>query len=338
VSRIFLSHSSANNAEAIALRDWLISHGWDELFLDLDPERGLKAGERWQAALKQAAERCEMVIFLVSPVWAASKWCLAEFLLARNLNKRIFGVIVEPTPFADLPTELTAEWQLVDLTAGVREFEATVTLPPGDKTATVKLSKDGLNRLRIGLMQSGIDPKYFAWPPGHDPDRAPYRGLHPLEAEDAGIFFGRDGPTVIGLDMLRGLREAPPPRLLVILGASGAGKSSFMRAGLLPRLAREDQHFLPLPVIRPERAVITGESGLVASLEQALRTAGLARTRTKIRAAVDAGASALTPLMTALADAKTPAQPTLILPIDQAEELFLADGGPEADSFLALFA
>ena len=82
-------------------------------------------------------------------------------------------------------------------------------------------------------MQAGLDARYFAWPPEHDPDRAPYRGLQPLEAEDAGIFFGRDGPTVVGLDLLRGLREAAPPRLLVILGASGAGKSSFLRAGLL---------------------------------------------------------------------------------------------------------
>ncbi len=344
MSSVFLSHSSANNAEAIALRDWLISQGWDDLFLDLDPERGLKAGERWQAALKQAAERCELVIFLVSPIWAASKWCLAEFLLASNLNKRIFGVIVEPTPFDDLPTELTAEWQLVDLTVGARDFEATVTLPPGDKTATVKLSGEGLNRLRIGLMQSGLDPKYFAWPPEHEPGRAPYRGLNPLEAEDAGIFFGRDGPIVIGFDMLHGLRDAPPPRHLVILGASGAGKSSFMRAGLLPRLAREDQHFLPLPVVRPERAVITGENGLVASLEQALKSASLARTRADIRAAVNASATGLAPLLTALADAKTPAQlmdgvearkpPTFILPIDQAEELFLADGREEADAFL----
>jgi len=100
-----------NNAEAIALRDWLISHGWDDLFLDLDPEHGLKAGGRWQAALKQAAERCELVIFLVSPEWAQSKWCLAEFLLAKNLNKRIFGVIVETTPLCDLPVEMTTEWQ-----------------------------------------------------------------------------------------------------------------------------------------------------------------------------------------------------------------------------------
>jgi hypothetical protein len=119
------------------LRDWLVDHGWDDLFLDLDPARGLKAGERWQAALKQAAERCELVMFLVSPEWAASKWCLAEFLLAKNLNKRIFGVIVEPTPFADLPNEMTAEWQLVDLTAGAGDHEVTVRPPPSDKTAAV---------------------------------------------------------------------------------------------------------------------------------------------------------------------------------------------------------
>jgi hypothetical protein len=346
MSRIFLSHSSGNNAEAIALRDWLISHGWDDLFLDLDPQRGLKAGERWQAALKQAAERCELVIFLVSPEWAASKWCLAEFLLAKNLNKRIFGVIIEPTPFADMPTEMTAEWQLVDLTAGKRDHKVTVTPPPGDKSVTVALAKDGLERLRIGLMQAGLDARYFAWPPEHDPDRAPYRGLEPLEAEDAGIFFGRDGPTVVGLDLLRGLREAPPPRLLVILGASGAGKSSFLRAGLLPRLARESQHFLPLPVIRPERAVLTGESGLIASLEQALKQTGLGRTRADIRKAIESGAASVASVLEDLAKAKTAAgtgddtkaskPPTLVLAVDQVEELFHAEGGEEARAFLDL--
>jgi len=117
---------STRSTSVIALRDWLVDEGFDDLFLDLDPQRGLKAGERWQAALKQAAERCELVIFLVSPAWAASKWCLAEFLLAKNLNKRIFGVIVEPTPLADLPVEMTAEWQLVDLTAGTRDHTVTV--------------------------------------------------------------------------------------------------------------------------------------------------------------------------------------------------------------------
>ena len=55
VSRIFVSHSSSNNAEAVALRDWLAAEGWDDVFLDLDPERGIAAGERWERALNEAA-------------------------------------------------------------------------------------------------------------------------------------------------------------------------------------------------------------------------------------------------------------------------------------------
>jgi hypothetical protein len=107
--------------------------------------------------------------------------------------------------------------------------------------------------VRLDGAPAGLDPKHFAWPPASDPNRPPYRGLRPLEAEDAGIFFGRDAPVIEALDRLRGLREAGPPRLLVILGASGAGKSSFLRAGLVPRLKRDDRHYLPLPIIRPER-------------------------------------------------------------------------------------
>ena len=101
--------------------------------------------------------------------------------------------------------------------------------------------------------------------------------MRPLEAEDAGIFFGREAPTIEALDRLRGLTEAAPPRFLVILGASGAGKSSFLRAGLLPRLARDDRNFLPLPIVRPERAALTGETGLIRSLEAAFRGARAAR-------------------------------------------------------------
>lgn len=70
------------------------------------------------------------------------------------------------------------------------------------------------------MAQSWLDRKYFAWAPANDPNRPPYRGLLPLEADNAGIFFGREAPVIDALDRLRGLREAPPPRLLVILTAS----------------------------------------------------------------------------------------------------------------------
>jgi hypothetical protein len=54
------------------LKQWLLDNGWDDVFLDLDPERGLTAGERWQEALRHAADRCEAVVFIISPAEAKS--------------------------------------------------------------------------------------------------------------------------------------------------------------------------------------------------------------------------------------------------------------------------
>jgi hypothetical protein len=240
---------------------------------------------------------------------------------------------------------MTAEYQHVDLTVGTRSVTFAVVLPPDDKKATVAFSEDGLHRLKIGIDRVGIAASHFDWPPANDPNRLPYRGLRPLEADDAGIFYGRDAALIGAFDSLRGLREAAPPRLLVILGASGAGKSSFLRAGLIPRLARDNGNFCVLPIVRPERAAITGESGLLRALEGAFQAAKIAATRAELRAAMEGGAATLRPLLRNLADKVTPSIPdaattprpaTLVLPIDQGEELFLAEGQDEARTFLAL--
>src|SRR5262252_11028347 len=102
MSRIFLSHSSVNERESVALKQWLADNGWDDVLLDIDPRRGLVAGERWQEALTRAADRCQAVVCVVSSAWAKSKWCLAEFLLAKSLHKLIFGVMLEDVPIGEL--------------------------------------------------------------------------------------------------------------------------------------------------------------------------------------------------------------------------------------------
>src|ERR1700677_4145192 len=285
MSSIFLSHSSNDNFEAVALRDWLAREGWDDVFLDLDPDRGIAAGERWERALHEQANRCEAGIFLVSTNWLAP---------ARTLNKKLFAVVIDPAKsIAELPPELKGTWQAVQLTGGQDGMLLKAQLPGSHEEKHIVFSRDGLRRLKRGLDKAGLDAKFFAWPPEGDRNRSPYPGLKPLDGVDAGIFFGRDAPIVEAADRLRGLKSAAPPRLLVILGASGAGKSSFLRAGLLPRLARDDLQFLPLPVIRPERAALYGENGFLAALEEALPS----RTRAEIRAAIQAGAPGVRPLL-----------------------------------------
>ena len=59
----------------------------------------------------------------------------------------------------------------------------------------------------------------------------PYKGLAPFDADDAEYFFGRERLVA---ELVARLVGAP---LLGVVGPSGSGKSSVVRAGLLPALA-----------------------------------------------------------------------------------------------------
>ena len=218
-------------------------------------------------------------------------------------------------------------------------------MPTTGEERHVTFSAEGLARLKRGLQRSGLDARFFPWPPETEPLRPPFRGLRHFESEDAGIFLGREAAIIEALDRLRGIRDQAPPRFLVILGSSGAGKSSFLRAGLIPRLARDDRNFLPLPVVRPERAAISGDAGLVNCLARAFQQSKLHRTRASIKGSVGLGAAHIASLLTELAsnwdhhwseDGAVDRPPTLILPIDQGEEIFAAEGGEESGPFLTL--
>ena len=163
------------------------------------------------------------------------------------------------------------------------------------------------------------------------------------------MFFGRDAQILRGLDVLHGMRTSGVESLFVILGPSGAGKSSFLRAGLLPRLRRDDRRFLPLPIVRPERAVLTGELGLAHAIHQLRTGLGLREPMLgeiknachpehveRLRGWLEEARQAARARLLDVA-AEQPA-PTLVLPVDQAEELFNADAGPEAPRFLELLA
>ncbi|MGG6297879.1 WD40 repeat domain-containing protein [Leptolyngbya sp. AN02str] len=71
----------------------------------------------------------------------------------------------------------------------------------------------------------------------------PYKGLLAFHETDSGYYFGRSREVQILWDKWRTLGEQSEViRLLPIYGASGSGKSSLMRAGLIPEL---DKHPLP---------------------------------------------------------------------------------------------
>ena len=65
------------------------------------------------------------------------------------------------------------------------------------------------------------------------PGEPPYRGMHYFDVDDASLFFGRDLLTAELIDRLR------TQRFVAIVGASGSGKSSLVRAGVVATIAHQ---------------------------------------------------------------------------------------------------
>lgn len=92
-------------------------------------------------------------------------------------------------------------------------------------------------------------------------ERAPYRGLARFEPGDSDLFFGRDRQVGELLGLVRGHRFA------AVFGPSGSGKSSLLRAGLVPALrrARGTERPAVIRVLTPgEQPARTHEEALVA--------------------------------------------------------------------------
>jgi len=87
-----------------------------------------------------------------------------------------------------------------------------------------------IERRAAGLRESAPALSSAMWLKG-----SPFRGLQTYQFEHAPIFFGRAEVTKMAVERLVANAEAGRPFLLV-LGASGAGKSSLAQAGILPAL------------------------------------------------------------------------------------------------------
>jgi hypothetical protein len=83
-----------------------------------------------------------------------------------------------------------------------------------------------LEKRVASLTSKQADPAAAVW------TRAPFRGLEAYEFEHAPIFFGQDEALVKAMLQLAANAESGSAFLL---GASGSGKSSLVKAGMLPK-------------------------------------------------------------------------------------------------------
>jgi WD40 repeat protein/transcriptional regulator with XRE-family HTH domain len=200
--------------------------------------------------------------------------------------------------------ELTRARQRAGLT--VREAARAAGLPPstaGDYFSGRHLPPPAQTGLLTAILRAcgETDPARLAeWTaalsrvrrvPGRRPARPgpPYLGLASFEFADAPLFFGREAVTGrllalagageitgTGTGAAAGLRGVP----LVVVGPSGSGKSSVLRAGLVPRLlagAAPGPGSRPLALFTPSATPLAGLAAELRGLTATAPAAALGR-------------------------------------------------------------
>jgi formylglycine-generating enzyme required for sulfatase activity len=335
---LFISHASEDDVTAVALEAWLRARGFTDLFID---HSDIDAGEKWAQALRDAAGACRVVVCLVTENWLASDECFSEFRAAWYMGKRIIPL------FALAPGDAARRERLGKVRAEDQGLDLAPCLTPDgrlDLARDPEIERRLESGLRAGgaLARVGLDPEAFAIDPNLR--KTPFPGLASFgdEDADAALFYGRSREIAESLEELRKVRAEGDLRPFVILGASGSGKSSLLKAGIIPRLRREAPAWLPLRAFRPGGDPLLH---FAEALARTLKDFGKVEAHGVIRdRLLDAWAKseradgALTPIGEAalasaletegrkLRDAADRPGATILISVDQAEELARAEG------------
>ncbi len=303
MAQLFVSHSSADNDLALRVREALGELGYDSVFLDVSPADGLVPGAAWRDQLFSNLDHSDAVVFVGTPSANASLWCHSELALARWLRKPLLSLLFDDVD----PHELVADIQGVNL-------------------ASADLSPD---LLRPALGALGLEQS-TRW----DAQRSPFPGLRPFDESYAPVFFGRESQ----IEQLRRLVD-PPSRsrqgiVVPVLGPSGSGKSSLVRAGLVAAL-------------RPVPDWVVSDPWTPSDSPLAELALALAHAAKRHEVALDAGdcaeliagAGGIQEYLRRLREgSRVPADARVLVVIDQAEELVTLTAEAERKEFLETLA
>jgi energy-coupling factor transporter ATP-binding protein EcfA2 len=210
---VFLSHNSADKPAVEELAHRLTGEAGLQPFLD---KWHLVPGQPWQEALEEALDVSRSCAVFLGPeslgTWENEEMRAALDIRAGRPDFRVIPVLL---PGARLPHRGRLPRFLARLT--------WVDFRPGLDDA------DAFHRLVCGIQ--GVAPG----PGGVAEAQAaaavcPFRGLQVFDQEHAPFFFGREALTQHLVEQLR------EDRFLAVIGPSGSGKSSLVRAGLVPQI------------------------------------------------------------------------------------------------------
>jgi hypothetical protein len=218
MAKVFISHAGADTCWAEQVHLWLKEDGHDA-FLDRDRTDGILLGEEWEKRLYTELRKADAVVCVVTESYLNSAWCTAEIGAARALGTELL-----PVRFSSVSEKHTLLKPIHEVDAARDPSEARERL-----------------RSRLSVIDGGGG---WGWPD----DKSPYPGLRPFDLGEHRVFFGRHREITQIAERLRSPERAERA-ILAVVGASGCGKSSLIRAGLLPRIAGEDYWLSVSPIL-----------------------------------------------------------------------------------------
>ena len=300
-SDVFLSHDSSDKAEVEAIARRLREAGI-EPWLD---KWHLIPGDPWQPAIEAALQETKSCAVFIGKA-GIGPWQHEEMraAVARRVesNGVPFRVIPVLLPEAHRPVRSKLPNFLV----------ATTWVEFGDGLR----DPAALHALICGVR--GLPPVAAPERAG-DATHCPYRGLKAFDVADAPFFFGRAALTGWLVNALRPALDGNANRFLAIVGASGSGKSSLARAGLLAALkvgAIATSASWPTVIVRPGAEPLESLATAVLGKLDPKRQLDLGRTMAELRAEPRTLHRAIR-----LQLAEQPEQRLLLL-VDQFEEVF----------------
>ena len=210
-------------------------------------DRLISAGTEWANEIDDNLNIADVILLLISANFLASDYCY-DIELQRAMERheageaRVIPIVLKPCDWGDAP------------------FGKLQALPKNAKPVTQWSDRDeaflnisqGLRRAVTEFAQQKMQPKAEtisnqktkSSPVTHDKyETCPYVGLNAFDQNTAKYFCGRDSQIALLLSKIEASRFVP------VIGASGSGKSSLVKAGLIPAL--EKQGWCILPPIKP---------------------------------------------------------------------------------------
>jgi len=238
VSQVYLVHSQADRIAATELVALAESQNVEFVSIDFDPEADTPQSYEWGLDVHRRVADCVAAVVLCSDTSMGSRWIAAEIAHVRAAGKAVFAVRLDECVLAPE----VCEYDVID----VRRDR-----------------HNAWQQLWIALSVSGLGgPAAFDW----DATRSPYPGLTGYDEDDAAVFFGRDADVRDALGRFYTMHRTSDARMMTLVGPPGAGKSSLVRAGLLPRLSRDSQRFIPLDTLRLDSDPFTGLAAAIAGV------------------------------------------------------------------------